>query len=47
MRVGMGKFTVSMGVGMGMGDLLIFKKDSTMVHTIDLVGCLEDEIHVV
>ena len=47
MRVGMGEFTISMGVGMGMGDLLIFKKDSAIVHTIDLVGCLEDKIHVV
>ena len=46
-RVGMGELAIPMGVGMGMGDLLILKKDSPIVHAIDLVGCLEDKIHVV
>ena len=46
-RVSMGEFAIPVGVGMGMGDPLIFKKDSAIIHTIDLVGCLEDEIHVV
>lgn len=43
----MGELAIPMGVGMGMGDPLIFKKDPAIVHTIDLVGCLEDKIHVV
>ena len=46
-RVGMGKLAIPMGVGMGMGNLLIFKKDPAIIHAINLVGCLEDEIHVV
>ena len=47
MGVSMGELAIPMGVGMGMGDFLIFKKDAAIVHTIYLVGCLEDEIHVV
>ena len=43
----MGEFAISMGVGMDVGDLLLLQKDSPIGHSIDLMGCLEDEIHVV
>jgi hypothetical protein len=46
-RMGMGDFTVAVGMGMGMGDLLLFEKDPTIVHPVDLVGGLSDKIHVV
>ena len=46
-RVGMGDFAVAMGMGMGVGDPLLFKEDLTVHHAIDLIGRLGDKIHVV
>jgi hypothetical protein len=47
LRVGMGEFAISMGMGMDVGDLPLLQKDSPIGHPIDLMGCLEDKIHVV
>jgi hypothetical protein len=40
-------FAVAMGMGMGVGDSLLFKEDLTVHHAIDLIGRLGDKIHVV
>lgn len=45
--MGMGDFTVAMGMSMGMGNLLLFKEDLTIHHPVDLVGGLSNKIHVV
>ena len=43
----MGELAISMGMGMGVGDLLFFKKDLTIDHAINLISCLDDKIYVV